>query len=137
MSNPTEPILLLDESLAPSVAAALRLVGYDFRDVISVFGAKGIQDPEIIAWCGDNGAVWIHADDRARRQHSDLLQTSGVRTIWVRRPGGRMERREQLRILAYVLPRLMVEWERRPRVRHYRATAATPLSNPSLRPERI
>ena len=66
----------LDELLDPTVASALVLVGYDFT-----VGAKGEQDPTIIDWCRANQAVWVHADDRARRQHQVHLQTSAIRTI--------------------------------------------------------
>ena len=94
-SSPHEPLFLLDESLTPAVADALNLVGYNFSTVYETFTDRGSLDPEIIAWCRNNGAAWIHADDRARRAHQALLQTSGIRTllvsqergrIWVRRP---------------------------------------------------
>ena len=57
---------LLDESLVPSVAQALRLVGYD-SVYVSAIGRRGATDPEIIEWCRENAAVWIHADDRATK----------------------------------------------------------------------
>lgn len=130
---------LLDESLAPRVAEALRAVGYDIEDVATVFDpdgtgrSVGITDQEIIEWCRKNDRVWIHADDRARKEHAALLLTSGIRTLWLFRPGGRMAAREQLRILAFVLPKLLERYEARPRTRHYRATATNPVSTPSLR----
>ena len=124
---------LLDESLAPVVARALNLVGYDIIDAASAMGKKGAADPEIIEWCMDTGAAWIHADDRARKQHRALLQTSGIRTLWLYRRRGAMSGREQLRILAFVLPQMIAKWESAPRVRHYRASAAGPLDRPSLR----
>ena len=39
---------LLDESLSPAVAQALRLVGYDIVDGASAMGNKGAADPEIV-----------------------------------------------------------------------------------------
>lgn len=120
---------LLDESLDPAVAEALRLVGYDFT-----VRQKSAQDPDIIEWCRVNQAVWVHADDRARREHRVQLQTSGIRTVWVYRERGRMTGVEQLRILSYVLPHFLKALVERPRERHYRASAANDLSKPSLRP---
>ena len=131
--DPDNPLFLLDESLAPAVARALRLVGYNIVDVETAFGHKGVKDPEIIEWCRENQAVWIHADDRARRQHRAQLQTSGIRTIWVYRPQGRMTGREQLRILAFVLPKMIETLEQGLRRRHYRASATNPTSTPSFR----
>ena len=132
-SNPGETLFLLDESLTPAVAEALNLVGYNFVTAEAEFGRQGALDPEIIAWCQDHQAVWIHADDRARRQHRALLQTSSIWTILIHRPGGRMTGREQLRILSFVLPKFLENTERRPGNRHFRATAANPTSTPTLR----
>ncbi len=132
------PQFLLDESLDPNVAKALALVGHDIVDVKTAIDPAGekhrILDPEIIEWCRVHGSVWIHADDRARREHRKQLQTSGIRTLWVRRPGGRMTGREQLRILAFVIPKLLDNYEQQPRRRHYQTSAANPRSTPSLRP---
>ncbi len=137
VSNPDEPLFLLDESLSPSVAAALRLVGHNVVTVRDALAGLGVLDPDIIAWCQNNDATWIHADDQARKAHRALLQTSGIRTLWLYRRGGRMTSKEQLRILSFVLPKLLDNWQRRPAVRHYRATAVNPLATPSLRPVNI
>ena len=136
-STRPDPRLLLDESLIPAVARALALVGYDVVDAVAATGRQGASDPEIIDWCRRHGAAWIHADDRARRQHKALLQTSGIRTLWVYRERGRMSGKEQLRILAFTLPRLVRKWEESPGVRHYRASAVNPESVPSLRPVNV
>ncbi|MCE2457904.1 MAG: hypothetical protein J4G14_08825 [Dehalococcoidia bacterium] len=130
--EPTDPVFLLDESLVPAVARSLQLVGYNFVDVATAFGTKGSQDPEIIEWCGRNQAVWIHADDRARRQHRALLQTSGIRTLWIYRRRGRMTGKEQLRILAFVLI-LFRDWLNT----RQSATTGHPPPKPSLRPVNI
>ena len=137
ISSPHEPLFLLDESLTPAVADALNLVGYKFATVYDTFTDRGVLDPDIIAWCQDNGAAWVHADDRARRAHRALLQTSGIRTLWVYRQSGRMSAKEQLRILSVVLPKLLDNWQRSPNTRHYRATATDPVSTPALRPVSI
>lgn len=127
------PLFLLDESLAPVVAQALRMVGHNILGVAEAFEGKGVKDPEIIEWCRTNGAIWIHADDRARREHQKQIQTSGVRTIWVYRPGGRMTAQEQLRILAFAIPKMIEAMETRPRVRHYEVRSTNPTSTPTFR----
>ena len=132
-----EPHLLLDESLVPAVAEALSLVGYTISSTLTTFERQGVGDPEIIEWCRSNEAVWIHADDRARRQHGKLIQTAGIRTIWVYRTRGAMSAREQLRVLSFALPKLMESWRERPRDRHYRVSAANPTSTPSVRPVHV
>lgn len=132
-----EPLFLLDESLTPNVARALALVNYEIHAMVDVFREQGVEDPEIIEWCSQNDAVWIHADDRARKEHRELLQTSGIRTLWLRRRGGAMPAREQLRILSFVLPRLIRNYGERSGERHYSASAVDDISRPSLRPEKI
>ena len=136
-STRREPLFLIDESLVSAVARALELVDYEIRVTTEVFGKQGTEDPEIIEWCSRNGAVWIHADNRAKRQHRNLIRTSGIRTVLIRRRGGAMAPREQLRILSYVLPRLIHEYVAHPRTRHYSASAVNEISKISLRPERI
>lgn len=120
---------LLDESLVPAVAEALNLVRYDFETARS-----GMPDPDIIAWCQRNQAVWVHADDRARKAHRGLLLTSGIRTIWIYRQRGVMSGREQLRILSFVLPLFLKAQTESPGVRHYVVKATNELSKPTLRP---
>ena len=124
---------LLDESLVPVVAQALASVGYEIADVESSLGSKGVKDPEIIEWCKVNNAVWVHADDRARKQHRALLLTSGIRTVWVYRKRGAMSAKEQLRVLSFTLPQLLHNWQEFPRQRHYRVSATDEFSKPSLR----
>ena len=132
--TPHSILFLLDESLVPAVSEALKLVGYRTESVQSVFGLKGVADPDVIEWCRRNQAVWIHSDDRARKEHRVQLQTSGIRTIWLYRERGRMAGREQLRILAFVLPQFLHKLSESPAIRHYRASARNDLSRPSLRP---
>lgn len=103
VSEPHNPLFLLDESLVPAVARALNAVGYRFITVLDALGAR-TGDPEIIDWCRERDAVWVHADDRARKEHRALLQRSGIRTVWVYRPHGQMTGREQLRICPSYCP---------------------------------
>ena len=106
--RPDETRFLLDESLAPAVATALRAVGYRMDTVNqAILGPRPISDPQIIAWADQNNAAWIHADDSARKQHRQLLLTHRVSTVWVRRPKGGMGAAQQLLVLSYALPRFI------------------------------
>ena len=134
-SERREPLFLLDESLVPAVASALARVDYDIVSISDAFERTGVKDPEIIAWCRQNDAVWIHADNKARRKHMELLRTSGIRTLRIhRRPSG-MTAREQLRILSYVLPRLMRNYDKKPGTLYYRASSVDDRSRISLTAE--
>ena len=133
-SNPSEPRFILDESLSPAVAKALSSVDYNFVDVRLEIRPQEVKDPEIIQWCQENEAIWVHADVAAKKKHhSTLLQNSGIRTLLVQRPKSGMSPKEQLRILSFVLPRLLKQLEGRRAPRHYVAKAANPTSTPTLR----
>ena len=101
LSQLDQPKYLLDENLAPSVAKALRLVGYSIQTIEEVFGYRGVKDPTIIKWCEDSDAVWIHADDNARREHARLINAAGISTVWLPRKKGVLSVKQQLSRLAY------------------------------------
>ncbi len=48
---------------------------------------------------------------------------SGFYTIWVYRKGGQMTGKEQLIILAFVMPKVIESIENQPKARHSRASA--------------
>ena len=110
---------MLDESLSPNVAKALRLVGYNFTTVSEAFKHSGVPDPEIIKWTKASNAIWVHADDRAKKKHRAQILSAGIRTLWVYRPKWGMSSKEQLRILSYVLPNLIEQYAQHPRRLHY------------------
>ena len=117
-----ETVFLLDESLDQAVAEALRLVGYGFTTVFRVFpGRTRVPDPEIIEWLHQNDSVWVHADDKAKKEHGKLVIAKNIRTLWVYRPRGMMTGAEQLRILSYVLPILLDNYRQNPSRKHYAA----------------
>jgi predicted nuclease of predicted toxin-antitoxin system len=121
-----DTLLCIDDSLSPNVAEALRLVGYNVATASNLAdfeGRSGVSDEEIIDWCHHNNAVWVHADDQARREHRKRIIAKAIRTLWVYRPRGKMSTREQLRILAYVLPDLLDRYRQSPKHKHYRADA--------------
>ena len=76
-----------------------------FVTLLKRWVGKVVKDPEIIEWCRQNNAIWVHADHRARKEHKHLLQTSGICTLCIYRKRGQMTGKEQLRILAFVLPK--------------------------------
>jgi hypothetical protein len=124
LTDASNPLFLIDESLDWNVAKALRLVEYNTTTVYETFPRRsGVKDPEIIAWCGNNDAIWVHADDRARKEHKKEIVTSRIRFIWVYRPGGVMSSKEQLRILSYILSDVTDRLEKQPRQLHYKVSA--------------
>ena len=115
-------MLVLDESLSPQVGQALRLVGYPItlvHEISSFEGVVGVKDEQLIPWMGDHNAVWIHADDEAKRRHGKLLLAYAIRTFWVRRPKRGMNSRQQLRVLSYVMDDFLQRLQTQPRKRHY------------------
>lgn len=137
-SRVSEPLFLVDESLNRNVAKALGLVDYQILAVSEAFkGRSGVKDPEIITWCRDNDAVWIHADDKARKEHKKEIIAARIRSLWVYRPGGMMSSREQLRVLSYKLPDLTDQLATYPRFLHYKVSAHGEASRQRIKLERI
>lgn len=137
LSLPDETLFLLDECLDRNVAEALKLVGYNFTTVSIAFeGRRSVTDPEIIEWLHQRQAVWVHADDRAKKEHRKLLAARNVRTLWVYRPGGSMSGAEQLRILAFALPDLLDKYQENPSHKHYRVDAHGQAPRPRIRLQR-
>lgn len=104
---------------------ALQLVGYPttlVRDIAEFAGDVGVKDEQLIPWMGDHNAVWVHADDEAKRRHRKLLVAHQIRTLWVRRPKRGMNSRQQLRMLSYVLDDFLQRLQERPGTRHYELT---------------
>lgn len=125
---------MLDESLDQAVAEALRLVGYNFTTVFRVFpGRARVPDHEIIEWLYRNDGVWVHADDKAKREHGKLIIAKNIRTLWIYRPRGMMSGAEQLRILSYVLPVLLDNYRQHPSRRHYAADVLGQPPRPRIR----
>jgi hypothetical protein len=92
------------------VAVSLNLVGYNaftFKNLEEYAGRDSVPDEEIIPWCGDHGAIWVHADDNSKVEHRKLIIAHGIKTIWVYRPKGIMSSKAQLRALSYGLPRAL------------------------------
>lgn len=122
--QPDEPLLYIDETLAaPQLFVALDAAGYRvvYKDAIRDFdGVIKVKDDEhIIPWLTEHEAIWIHADDRARVEHAKLLIAGSVRSVWIYRPGGGLSLRQQLRILAYSLPRILDGFQNQRRHSHY------------------
>lgn len=104
---PDALLLLLDEAPGSPVAKALARVQYPFVTVEAVMGRQGVPDPETISRCATHNAIGIHADAQARKQHKVSLRDSGIHTLLLHREKGGMTGKEQLRILAFVLPHLI------------------------------
>jgi len=92
------------------VSSALNLVGYNaftFKDLEEFKDRDGVDDEEIIPWCGSHKAIWVHADDKAKVEHKKLIEEHQVKSIWVYRPNGKMSNKDQLRALSCGLPRAL------------------------------
>ena len=90
-------------------------------DVEEFKGRTKVPDQEFLPWISENDAIWIHADDNAKVEHRKAILAGKIRTLWVFRRRGKMSTKDQLRVLAYVLPDLLNKFENRPRRRHYEA----------------
>lgn len=100
---------LLDNSLNPAIASALRLVDYDIRSVNEVFGAQpqdSVPDEEIIAWCAANGTTWITADIAARIQHEAQLKAECVSVVWIRQPKAGLSTKQQHKAIVRYLDKV-------------------------------
>jgi hypothetical protein len=107
-----DPILLLDASLADCpLADALHLVDYNAIACTKQFSGR-TPDPTIIQWLGLQNGVWITADEKARRQHSDEIQKASINIIWVRRPKEGMSKKAQLLLLLWVIDPILDEIEK-------------------------
>ncbi|MGI2336866.1 MAG: DUF5615 family PIN-like protein [Dehalogenimonas sp.] len=110
----------MDEQLNPAVAEALRKVGYNIVSIKEAFdGRLGVLDPEVIEWCRCNNAIWITADEKAKKQHVADICSSKIKVIWVHRKKGGMTAKEQLRVLSYTLPDLISRFANH-RKHHYK-----------------
>ncbi len=75
----SNPLFIIDDSLDWNVAEALQLVGYNVTSVHKAFkGQAGVKDPKIIEWCRINNATWVHADDKARKEHKKDVLTAKI-----------------------------------------------------------
>lgn len=102
-------LLLIDESLADRILApALRLVDYNAVAVTQQFG-PGVQDPILIQWLGFQGGIWITADEKAKRKHSEEIKGAGIHIVWVRRLKEVMSKKAQLLLLLWVIDPILEE----------------------------
>ena len=88
-------------------------------EIVVFQNQPSVKDEQLIPWIGTHDAVWIHADDNAKRQHRKLLLAHAVRTLWLYRPSGVMSGREQLRALSYVLDDFLERLTSQPSKLHY------------------
>lgn len=120
--QPTQQYLL-DESLNPALAEALRIAGWPIQNVFELFGVQPptrILDEQIIPRCREENRIWITADDAARKRHARQLGDHDIRVLWVKRPGGRMGTPYQLAHLSQSLLKFDMHLAtRRERHRHY------------------
>lgn len=114
---------LLDPSLNPELASALRVGLWDILAVHELFGVDvrtRILDEDIIPRCREEGRIWVTADEAARRRHTDHLGAHDIHVLWVKRKDGKMGTPYQLALLSQAILRLDQLLETRTdRRRHY------------------
>lgn len=115
---------LLDPSLNPQLAPALRLADWDILSVFELFNAKPteqILDEQIIPRCREVGRIWVTADEAARRRHIQALDAHDIYVLWIRRQKGGMGSAFQLAHLSASILKLdvLLAQGRRSRHRHY------------------
>ena len=116
-----DPILLIDASLADRpLAKALTLVDYNAVACIDQFSG-GTPDPIIIQWLGLQNGIWITADEKAKRVHSEEIQKANINIIWVRRPKQGMNKKAQLLLLLWVIDPILDEILKAKSPIHFRA----------------
>lgn len=80
---------LLDNCLNPELAQALRLAGWDIKNVYEAFGVgpwDRVLDEDIIPWCAREDRVLVTADESARREHELALKANLISVLWLQRP---------------------------------------------------
>ena len=114
-----KPLFVLDENLSPKAADEMNCKGYNFRSLVekNVLG-PGKSDDEVIDWCWDNDATFVHRDKRLYTEHKKKLEEKPIKTLLLDTQG---KRPRQLQILCDVIPRLISEWEENPSELHYKA----------------
>ena len=108
---------VLDNSLNPKLAEALRLAGWNVLSVNELFGVQpteSIPDEDIIPRCAAEGRSWITADESARRQHELALKEKLVSVLWVKRPKSGMSTAYQFAVVVTALRRFDIELSRNP-----------------------
>lgn len=108
--NGPDPLILIDASLADRpMAKALALVDYNVIACTEQFPG-GTPDQTIIQWLGLQNGIWITADERAKREHSDEIHKAGINIVWIRRSKKEgMSKRAQLLLLLWVLDPVLDE----------------------------
>lgn len=95
---------LVDTSISPYVAAALKALKWDVRTVAECLAGgdvrKPVPDQDIIPICKRHGFTWITADEAAQVDHADAIWRNGIHVLWIHRPGGVMLRNYQLAVVS-------------------------------------
>ena len=92
------------------MATALGLFEFDITHVewVSQFQNRpeGVDDPEIIVWCKDNGRVWITHDIKAKKKHEVDLKANRISVLWIRGHPEQFATWQQFKILVRVIDKL-------------------------------
>ena len=120
---------LVDNDLSPEIAKALRLFDFDIihHNEVPQFQNRpqGIEDPEVIDWCRQNGRVWITADKAARKQHEVQIKTARISVLWLHGPPRAFPSWTQFKIVVRVLDQMERLLQSAHGALHFRASQKT------------
>ena len=98
---------LFDENLAPGVGRAFAHAGFNSRSNEDV-ALKGADDLEVIAFCGQHGAVWVTQDIDARKRaaYAAEVRKLGVSAVFLRVPRAKqgMSMKDRFALIARWMP---------------------------------
>ena len=97
---------LIDHNLAPGFARAFAQVGFNARSNVEV-GLSDAKDPEVIAFCGHERAIWVtqDIDARKRAEYKPLVEKHNVSAVFFRLPRAKgMTMKDRFALLARWMP---------------------------------
>ena len=102
-----DPFYLIDHNLSPSFAPVFTALGYKVTSVKESFpNHVRVPDEEIIDWLAARGrqnAVWVTADEDAKKTHAKLILARGISVMWVFRPKKGLSGLQELQLLSLVI----------------------------------
>jgi predicted nuclease of predicted toxin-antitoxin system len=109
---------LFDENIPPPFAKALQLAGYRVMSVEEL-GLRGLDDAELIEYCGDHDLVWVtnDLDARKRAAYGEQIQRHRVSATFLAPPRAKhWSSKEQFEVLARNIRTLEIRYrDRKPR----------------------
>ena len=107
-----DPFYLIDHNLSPSYAPVFTALGYKVTSVRESFPRRiRVPDEEIIDWLAARGrqnAVWVTADEDAKKTHAKLILARNISVMWIFRPKKGLSGLQELQLLSLVIEHVTV-----------------------------